>query len=237
MNFTCSLPTQFVKLVRDILKAYSLDFSRDYLWLRLDKNDSDEVLVIEKLDKYRATISTYKTEQEVELPVISLEFLIESCPSEGNGNGKSYKEIWCPLSLRMGEGEDTMIASATSHGKLIAYCDEGVKEATDLCVDWLRTLEAQMWHDSGLPCPNVTVTARYAKHNASTDKLTDAPVLEFGRDYRIKANRLGLYALVSSITGVLSGVNGNGVGDGVTIFDLGAVSHALRVELVEGVER
>ena len=45
-----------------------------------------------------------------------------------------------------------------------------------------------------------------------------------------------MYTLASSITGVLSGVNGNGVGDGVTVFDLGAVSHALRVELVEGVE-
>jgi hypothetical protein len=234
MNFTCSLPTQFVKLVRDILKAYSLDFSRDYLWLRLDKNDSDEVLVIEKLDKYRATISTYKTEQEVELPVISLEFLIESCPMDGNGNGKSHKEIWCPLSLKMGEDEERVIASATSHGKLTAYFDEGVKEATDLCVDWLRALESQMWHDDGLPSPNVTVTARYAKASAIADKLSDAPIIEIDRDYRIRANRLGLYTLASSITGVLSGVNGNGNGDGVTVFDLGAVSHALRVELVEG---
>jgi hypothetical protein len=60
MNFTCSLPTQFVGLVRDILKAYNLDLNRDYLWLRLEKDDSDEILVIEKLDRYRATISTYK---------------------------------------------------------------------------------------------------------------------------------------------------------------------------------
>ena len=233
MNFTCSLPTQFVGLVRDILKAYNLDFSRDYLWVRLDKDDSNEILVIEKLDKYRAVVSTYKTEQEVELPVISLEFLIESCLEDGNGNGKSHKEIWCPLSLRMGEGEEAMIASATSHGKLIAYCDEGVKEATDLCVDWLRTLEAQMWHDSGLPSPNVTVTARYARHDAIAGKLSDAPIIEIDRDYRIKANRLGLYALASSITGVLSGVNGNGVGDGVTVFDLDAGSHDLHVEMLE----
>jgi len=31
------------------------------------------------------------------------------------------------------------------------------------------------------PSPNVTVTARYAKNEAITVKLTDAPVLEFGR--------------------------------------------------------
>ena len=68
------------------------------------------------------------------------------------------------------------------------------------------------------------------------DSLSYAPIIEIYRDYRIKANRLGLYTLASSITGVLSGVNGNGVGDGVTVFDLGAVSHALRVELVEGLE-
>jgi hypothetical protein len=104
-----------------------------------------------------------------------------------------------------------------------------------------------MWHDdNGQPSPNLTVTARYAKHEAHSprrdpcgiaDSLSDASIIEIYRDYRIKANRLGLYTLLSgSITGVLSGVNGNGVGDGVTVFDLGAVSHALRVELVEGVE-
>ena len=69
--------------------------------------------------------------------------------------------------------------------------------------------------------------------DGSADKLSDAPIIEIDRDYRIRANRLGLYALASSITGVLSGVNGNGNGDGVTVFDLGAVSHALRVELVD----
>jgi hypothetical protein len=51
MNFTCSLPTAFTELVRTILKAYNLDLNRDYLWLRLDKDDSDEILIIEKLDK------------------------------------------------------------------------------------------------------------------------------------------------------------------------------------------
>jgi hypothetical protein len=184
-----------------------------------------------------AKMVKHEIEQEGEKPIISLEFLIESCSGNGNGNGKSYKEIWCPLALRMGEGEEVAIASSTSHGKLIAYCDEGMKEATDLCVDWLRVLEQQKWHEDGLPCPNVTVTARYAKLEAIADRLSDAPIIEIDRDYRIKANRLGLYTLASSITGVLSGVNGNGVGDGVTVFDLGAGSHALRIELVEGVER
>jgi len=65
------------------------------------------------------------------------------------------------------------------------------------------------------------------------DSLSYAPIIEIDRDYRIRANRLGLYTLASSITGVLSGVNGNGNWDGVTIFDLGAISHALRVELVD----
>lgn len=64
-------------------------------------------------------------------------------------------------------------------------------------------------------------------------KLSDAPIVEIDRDYRIRANRLGLYTLASSITGVLSGVNGCGVGDGVTVFDLGAGSHALLIELVD----
>jgi hypothetical protein len=91
-----------------------------------------------------------------------------------------------------------------------------------------------MWHDDGLPSPNVTVTARYAKPSVIADNLSDAPIIEIDRDYRIRANRLGLYALSSSITGVLSGVNGCGKGDGVTVFDLAAGSHALRVELVEG---
>jgi hypothetical protein len=110
-------------------------------------------------------------------------------------------------------------------------------------------LEAQKWHNDSQPSPNVTVTARYARQEAHrvhevrrrladpcglADKLSDAPIIEIDRDYRIRANRLGLYALASSITGVLSGVNGCGVGDGVTVFDLGAGSHALRVELVEG---
>jgi hypothetical protein len=236
MNFTCSLPSQFVGLIRTVLKAYSFDLNRDYLWLRLDKDDSGEVLVVEKLDKYRAVVSSYRVEAEIEIPLISLEFLIESCCSDGdgNGNGKGYSEIWCPLSLKIEAGEERAIASASSHGKLIAYCDEGMKEAVDLCFDWLRALEAQMWHDDGLPCPNVTVTARYARHEAITVKPTDAPVLEFEKDYLIRANRLGLYTLASSITGVLSGVNGGGKGDSVTVFDLGAISHALRVELVEG---
>jgi hypothetical protein len=127
MNFTCSLPTQFTELIRTILKAYSFDLNRDYLFLRLEKDNSDEVLVIEKLDRYRATISTYKIEQEGEKPIIALEFLIESCPMDGNGNGKSHKEIWCPLSLRVGEGEEIVIASASSQGKLIAYCDEALR--------------------------------------------------------------------------------------------------------------
>ena len=82
----------------------------------------------------------------------------------------------------------------------------------------------------------MTVTTRYAKHEAIADKLSDAPIIEIDRDYRIRANRLGLYILASSITGVPSGVNGGGKGDGVNVFDLGAISHALRVELVEGVE-
>jgi hypothetical protein len=162
MNFTCSLPTAFVELVQTILKSYNLDLNRDYLYLRLDKDDSDEILVIEKLDRYRAVISSYKIEQQVEVPLISLEFLIESCSMDGNGNGKSHKEIWCPLSLRMGEGEEAVIASASSHGKLIAYFDEGVKEVSDFCFDWLRVLEQQQWHNNGLPCLNVTVTARYS---------------------------------------------------------------------------
>ena len=70
----------------------------------------------------------------------------------------------------------------------------------------------------------------------SADRLSNAPIIEIDRDYWIRANQLGLYTLANSITGVLSGVNGGGKGDGVTVFDLGAVSHALRVELVEGVE-
>jgi len=36
--------------------------------------------------------------------------------------------------------------------------------------------------------------------------LKDALVLAFEMDYLIRANRLGLYTLASSITGVLSGV-------------------------------
>jgi hypothetical protein len=107
MNFTCSLPTAFTELVRTILKAYNLDLNRDYLWLRLDKDDSDEILIIEKLDKYRATVSSHKVEQDIEIPLISLEFLIESSFESDNGNGTGYREIWCPLSLRMGEGEET----------------------------------------------------------------------------------------------------------------------------------
>ena len=90
-----------------------------------------------------------------------------------------------------------------------------------------------MWHDSGQPSPNVTVTARYAKASAIAVKLADAPVLEFEKDYLIRANRLGLYTLASSITGILSGVNGNGNEDGVTVFDFGAGSHALLIELVD----
>ena len=82
----------------------------------------------------------------------------------------------------------------------------------------------------------MTVTTRYAKNKAIAGKLSDAPILEIYQDYRIRANQLGLYTLASSITGVPSGVNGGGKGDGVTVFDLGAISHALRVELVEGVE-
>ena len=88
-------------------------------------------------------------------------------------------------------------------------------------------------------CPNdpeILQSWPYAKNEAIAVKLTDAPVLEFEKDYRIRANRLGLYTLASSIIGILSGVNGNVNGDGVNVFDLGAVSHALRVELVEGVE-
>ena len=88
-------------------------------------------------------------------------------------------------------------------------------------------------------CPNdpeILQSWPYAKNEAIAVKLTDAPIIEIDQDYRIRVNRLGLYTLASSITGVLSGVNGGGKGDGVTVFDLGAVSHALRVELVEGVE-
>ena len=85
-------------------------------------------------------------------------------------------------------------------------------------------------------CPNdpeIPQSWPYTKNEAIAVKLKDAPVLEFEKDYKIKANRLGLYTLASSITGVLSGLDGNGNGDGVTVFDLGAVSHALRVELVD----
>ena len=90
-------------------------------------------------------------------------------------------------------------------------------------------------------CPNdpeILQSWPYAKNEAIAAKLTDAPVLEFEKDYLIRANRLGLYTLASSITGVLSGVNGNGNGDDVAVFDLGAgaASHALRVELIEGIE-
>ena len=134
----------------------------------------------------------------------------------------------------MGAGEEKAIASASSQGKLLVYDHEGVKEATDFCMDWLRTFEAQMWHDDGQPSPNVTVTARYAKASAIADRLSDAPIIEIDRNYRIKANRLGLYALSSSITRVLSGVNGNGDGgNGVTVFDLDAGSHDLHVEMLE----
>ena len=65
------------------------------------------------------------------------------------------------------------------------------------------------------------------------DSLSDASIIEIYRDYRIRANRLGLYTLASSITGVLSGVNGSEKGDGITVFALDVGSHALRVELVD----
>jgi len=73
------------------------------------------------------------------------------------------------------------------------------------------------------------------KQNAdgSEDKLSDAPIIEIDQDYRIRAHRLDLYTPASSITGVLSGVNENGNGDGLTVFDLGAISHDLRIELVD----
>jgi len=35
-------------------------------------------------------------------------------------------------------------ASASSQGKLLVYCDEGVKETTDLCVHGLKLLEQQI---------------------------------------------------------------------------------------------
>ena len=88
-------------------------------------------------------------------------------------------------------------------------------------------------------CPNdpeILQSWPYAKNEAIAVKVTDPPIIEIDQDYRIRANRLGLYTLASSITGVPSGVNGGGKGDGVNVFDLGAISHALRVELVEGVE-
>ena len=74
------------------------------------------------------------------------------------------------------------------------------------------------------------------QNEAIADRLSDAPILEIYQDYRIRANRLGLYTLASSITRVLSGVNRNDNEDSVTVFDLDAGSHALRVKLVEGVE-
>ena len=83
------LPNAFVALVRTILKSYNLDFNRDYLYLRLDKDDSDEILVIEKLDSYLAAISSHKIEQELEVPLISLEFLMESCPVKGSFWGEN----------------------------------------------------------------------------------------------------------------------------------------------------
>ena len=73
-------------------------------------------------------------------------------------------------------------------------------------------------------CPNdpeILQSWPYAKNEAIAVKLTDAQVLEFEKDYLIIVNRLELYTLASSITGVLSGVNGGGKGDGVNVFDLG----------------
>ena len=45
------------------------------------------------------------------------------------------------------------------------------------------------------------------------DSLSDTSIIEIYRDYRIRANRLGLCTLASSITGVFSGVNGSEKGD------------------------
>ena len=74
----------------------------------------------------------------------------------------------------------------------------------------------------------------YKRHNCGiADSLSDTSIIEIYRDYRIRANRLGLYTLASSVTGVLSGVNGSEKGDGVTVFALDVGSHALRVELVD----
>jgi hypothetical protein len=60
-------------------------------------------------------------------------------------------------------------------------------------VDGLKLLEQQMWHSDGLPSPKVTVTTRYAKHDAILDKLSNVPIIEIDWNYRIRANRLGLY--------------------------------------------
>lgn len=67
----------------------------------------------------------------------------------------------------------------------------------------------------------------------SEDKLSDTPIVEIEGDYQIRAHQPDLYTLASSITEVLSGVNGNGNEDCVTVFDLDSGSHDLHVEMLE----
>jgi hypothetical protein len=233
-----SIPINFVKLIRTIASAYHLDFDGDYLSLRLDHDHSDKILLIEKLDQYRGVVSSFKTEQGLEKPVISLEFLIEQFDNYSTEDEDLYPESWIPLSLTSDEQDSRLIASVESNGKLTAYDDVAMKEASNLCLDWWRNLEKQGWHDNGKPAADVTATVRYAKYQTIAQKLCDAPVLEFDSEYRIKANRLGLYALVNSITSALTQVsnNGNGNGNGshqTTVFDLQAGLHQLRIELLE----
>jgi hypothetical protein len=238
MNLIYSIPTNFVNLIRSITTAYNLDFDRDYLSLRLDLDHSDEILLIEKLDEHRGVVSTFKTEQGLETPLISLEFLIEFYDLMEDDD-EVKQEAWYPLSLTRDGEEPRLIASADSLGKLMAYDEQAMKEAAALCLTWWRELEKQGWHNFGHPAPDVTATVRYAQYQTVSEKLSDAPVIEFEGDYRIKANRLGLYALVGSITGALAEVsgNGNGHGSGTTVFDLHAGAHKLQVELVNGVVR
>ncbi|GFE71977.1 hypothetical protein [Chroococcus sp. FPU101] len=231
-----SIPVNFVKLIRTIATAYHLDFDRDYLSLRLDQDHSDEILLIEKLDQHRGVVSSFKTEQGLEKPIISLEFLIEQFDNYSSEDEDFYPESWIPLSLTSDRQDSRLIASVDREGKLTAYDDLAMKEASDLCINWWRELEKQGWHDNGKPATNVTATVRYAKYQTIAQKLCDAPVIEFEGDYRIKANRLGLYALVNSITNALTEVSNNGNGHEnkakVSVFDLQAEVHQLQVEIL-----
>ncbi|PSF34934.1 hypothetical protein C7H19_18175 [Aphanothece hegewaldii CCALA 016] len=229
-----SIPINFVKLIRTIATAYHLDFDGDYLSLRLDHDHSDDILLIEKLDQYRGVVSSFKTEQGLEKPIISLEFLIEQYDNYSTEEEDFYPESWIPLSLTSDRQDSRLIASVDQDGKLTAYDDVAMKEASDLCIDWWRELEKQGWHDNGKPAADVTATVRYAKYQTIAQKLSDAPVIEFDSEYRIKANRLGLYVLVNSITSVLTEKSGNGHENNakLTVFDLQAEVHQLQVEIL-----